>query len=101
MMLYRNTKVKVCSPDRDTDCFGIFAGVLQGDTLALYLFMICLGYVFQTLIDLIKENSFMLKKKARSRQYHVEITTDTDDAVDLSLLINTPAQVESLLHSLE
>ena len=32
MMLYRNTKVKDCSPDRDTEYFDIVAGVLQGDT---------------------------------------------------------------------
>ena len=42
MMLYKNTKVKVCSPYRDTDYFDIVAGVLQGDTLALYLFVISL-----------------------------------------------------------
>ena len=34
MMPYRNTKVKVRSPDRQTDYFDIVAGVLQGDTLA-------------------------------------------------------------------
>ncbi len=44
MMLYRNTKVKVRSPDDDTDYFNIVAGVLQGDTLAPYLFIICLDY---------------------------------------------------------
>ena len=33
MMVYTNTKVKVCSPDGDTDFFDIVAGVLQGDTL--------------------------------------------------------------------
>ena len=32
MMLYRNTKVEVRSPDGDTDYFDIVAGVLQGDT---------------------------------------------------------------------
>ena len=32
MMLYRNTKVKVRSPDVDTDDFDIVAGVLQGST---------------------------------------------------------------------
>ena len=32
MMLYKNTKVKVRSPDRDTDYFDIVAGVLQEDT---------------------------------------------------------------------
>ena len=34
MMQKRNTKVKVRSPDGDTDYFDIVAGVLQGDTLA-------------------------------------------------------------------
>ena len=42
MMLYRNTKVKAPSPDGDTDYFDIVAGVLQGDTLAPYLCIICL-----------------------------------------------------------
>ena len=31
MILYRNTKVKVCSLDGDTNCFNIVAGVMQGD----------------------------------------------------------------------
>ena len=31
-ILYRNTKVKVRSPDGDTEYFDIVAGVLQGDT---------------------------------------------------------------------
>ena len=38
IILYRNTKVKVHSPDGDTDYFDIVAQVLQGDTLAPYLF---------------------------------------------------------------
>ena len=37
-ILYRNTKVKVRSPDGDTEYFDIVAGVLQGDTLAPYLY---------------------------------------------------------------
>ena len=40
-ILYRNTKVKVGSPDGDTEYFDIVAGVLQGGTLAPYLFIIC------------------------------------------------------------
>ena len=51
MMLYRNTKVKVCSSDGDTDYFDIVAGVLQEDTLAPYLFIICLYYMLRTSID--------------------------------------------------
>ena len=37
MMLYKNTKVKVRLPDRDTGFFDIDASVLQGDTLVQYL----------------------------------------------------------------
>ena len=45
MILYKNyAKVKVRSPDRDTDFFDIVAGVLPGDKLAPYLFIICLDY---------------------------------------------------------
>ena len=66
-MLYRNTKVKVRSPDGDTDYFDIVAGVMQGDTLALYLFIICLDYVLRTSIDKITENDFKLSKE-RSRR---------------------------------
>ena len=57
-ILYRNTKVKVRSPDGDTEYFDIVAGVLQGDTLAPYLFIICLDYVLRTSIDKIKENAY-------------------------------------------
>ena len=64
MILYRNTKVKVRSPDGDTDYFDIIAGVLQGDTLGPYLFIICQDYVLRTPIDKIKENCFKLTKEA-------------------------------------
>ena len=47
MMLYRNNKVKVCSTDGDTDYFDIVVGVLQGDTLAPYLFIICQAYMLR------------------------------------------------------
>ena len=50
----------------ETQYFDIVAGVLQGDMLAPYLFIICLDYVLRTLIDKIRENGFELTKK-RSR----------------------------------
>ena len=67
MMIYKNMKVKVHSPDRNADFFDIVADVLQGDTLAPYLFIICLDFVLRTSIDLMKENRFTLEK-ARSKQ---------------------------------
>ena len=62
MMLHKNTKVKVSSSDGDTDYFDIVAGMLQGDTLAPYLFIICLDYVLITSIDM-KDDGFKLTKE--------------------------------------
>ena len=92
--------MKVRSPDGDTKYFDIVAGVLQGDTLAPYLFIICLDYVLRTSIDKIRENGFELTKK-RSRRYPAKTITDADYADDIALLANTPNQAETLLHSLE
>ena len=99
-ILYRNTKVKVRSPDGDTEYFDIVAGVLQGDTLAPYLFIICLDYVFKTSIDKIRENGFELTKKRR-RRYPAKTITDADYANNIAILANTPDQAETLLHRLE
>ena len=69
MMLYRNAKVKVC--------FDIVAGVLQGDSLAPYLFIICLDYGLRTSIDKMKENGFKLTKE-KNRKYPRQTFTDAD-----------------------
>ena len=95
MMPYKNTKVKV----RSLDYFNIYAGMLQGDTLALYLFIICLNHVLTTSFDILKDNGFKLANERR--RYPVQIITDEDYADDIALLANTPAQAETLLHSLE
>ena len=78
-------------PDGDTEYFDIVAGVLQGDTLAPYLFIICLDYVLRTSIDKIRENGFELTKKRR-RRYTAKTITDTDYADDIAILANTPNQ---------
>ena len=72
MMLYSNTKAKFLSPDGDTDFFDV--GILQGGTLAPYLFIICLDYVLRTSIDLIKENGFTLKKKKKGKEQTISRT---------------------------
>ena len=100
MLLYENTKVKVRSPDGDTDYFVIVAGVLQGYKLALYLFIICLDYVLRTSIDLMKENGLKLAKE-RSRRYLAQTITDADYADDIALPANSPTQAEFHRNSLE
>ena len=91
MMLYKNTKVKVHFLDGDTDYF---------NTLAPYLFIICLDYVLRTSIDIMKVNSFKPAKE-RSRRYPAQTITDMDYADDKALRANKPTQAETLLHRLE
>ena len=51
----KNTKSMVCSHNSDTDTFDMVTGVLQGDSIAPYFFIICLDYVFPASKDLIKK----------------------------------------------
>ena len=68
MMLYRNTRSMVRSPDGDTTFFGITTGFLQGDTLAPFLFIVCLDYILKTSIYISTELGFTLTQR-RSRRY--------------------------------
>ena len=78
-----------------------YAPVLyQRETLASYLFIICLDYMLRTSIDKIRENGFKLTKKRR-RRYPPKTITDADYAHDIAILANTPNQAETLLRSLE
>ena len=95
MMLYRNTKVNT-----DTDYFDTVAGVLQGNTLASYLFIICLDNVLRTSIDKIKENGLKLTKE-RSRRYPAKTFTHANYADEKALLANSTARDKTQQHNLE
>ena len=69
MMPYKNTKADVRLRDSDNDLFHIVAGLLQGDTLALFLFI--------TFIDLMKENH-STRRKARSERYPAKTIIEAD-----------------------
>ena len=73
MMLYKNMKDTV----GDTDYFNIVTGVLQGETLAPYLFIICLDHVLRMSIDLMKEKDFKLAKERSRRCPAWTITANT------------------------
>ena len=73
ILFYKDTKAMACSFDGNTDFFDLVAGVLQGDTLAHFQFIICLDYVLQISIDLMEETGFTLKKGKKQishRNYH-------------------------------
>ena len=98
--LYENTKA-VISPDGDTEYFDIKAGVLQGDTLAPYLFTIVLDFVLrQTYEHKEEELGFTLYRRRSTR--HPSITvTDLDFADDLALISEEIYQAQMVLKRLE
>ena len=100
MMLYTSTKSMVRSPDGDTEFFEILAGVLQGDTLAPFLFILCLDYALRSSADKNETLGFILNP-ARSSRYPATRITDIDYADDLALTSNTILEANELLHSLE
>ena len=100
MILYRDTKAMVRSPDGDTEYFVINAGVLKGDTMAQLLFIIILDYVLRTYID---ENKYicLTLSKQRSRRYTAIEITNADYADDLVIFSDSSRNAEKLLNFLE
>ena len=61
IILYKTKEEMVRSFNRSSDFFDIVVGILQGDTLASYTFIVFLDYELRSSIDLIKENMFHVK----------------------------------------
>ena len=99
--MYENTRAKVISPDGETEMFEIKAGVLQGDTLAPYLFAIVLDYVMRkTFAGRENELGFTLHRQ-RSRRTPAVTVSDLDFADDLALLNEEMEQAQEVLTRLE
>ena len=90
----------IFSPNGNTDFLDIVAGVLQGDSLVLFLFIIFQDYELWGSVDIMKKKGFIFKK-TRSKWYLVKTMTNADYVDDPILLRNAPTQAKSLLHSLE
>ena len=89
IMLYKNMKIKVCTPDGKTDFFDTVVGVLQGNTLA----PISVHNLPRLhALNVNDKRKWLYTKKASYRNYYAD---------DIVLLANTPIQAESLPHSLE
>ena len=98
---YSETWAKVRTPDGDTQPFQILAGVLQGDTLAPFLFIIALDYALRCAIDGREEElGFTLAKRA-SRRVPARMLTDLDFADDISLLSDNAEKACRLLCEVE
>ena len=98
--VYTNTKALVISPDGETDYFEILAGVLQGDTLAPFLFVLVLDYVLRISIDKMNEKGLQIRPR-NGRRHPAQHLTDLGYADDLALISSLVNDAQSLLHSLE
>lgn len=99
--LYESTRAKVLSPDGETDYFEIIAGVLQGDTLAPYLFVITIDFIMRNAIgNKAEELGFTVHPK-KSRRIPAVVVTDLDFADDIALLSNDIEQAKKLLSLVE
>ena len=100
-LCYGNLNEKVVSPDGDTDLFSIQAGVMQGDTLAPFLFVIALDYALtQAIAGREEELGFTLSPR-KSKRIPATSICDLDFADDIVLLCNQVEQAAKLAHTVE
>ena len=97
-LLYMSSFSRVQTIDGLTDFFKTLIGVLQGDTLAPFLFIIVLDYVLRSCMCF--DNGLTITPRQSRRLPGVKVT-DLDFADDLALLSDTIQQAEKLLHDLE
>ena len=100
-LCYQNLSAKVVSPDGDTDIFKIHAGVMQGDTLAPFLFVTVLDFALRRAIKGKEEELGLTIKKRQSSRVGASKLCDLDFADDIVLMSDTVQQAQQLLLNVE
>ena len=85
---------------KKTEFFDFLAGVLQGDTLAPYLFIIALEYTMRQ-ADGNESNLGFTLDRSRSRRHPAKVICDTDFSNDIAILPNTLKQAQLLSSRVE
>ena len=100
-IMYEYTTTKVITPDGETETFNILAGVLQGDKLAPYCFVIVIDYVMRTALQG-RENKlgFQLRKRKSKRVPPITVTY-MDFADDISLVSEGIKEAQEMLTRVE
>ena len=98
---YASTRDKVYSHDGVTEEFDIVKGVLQGDTLSPYLFVIILDYALRKAIKGREEELGFTIVPRRIRRVHPIVLTDLDCADDIALISDYVRQASELLQRVE
>ena len=99
--MHAGTRAKVVTPDGDSEEFDILAGVMQGDTLAPFLFVIILDHALRKAINGREQDLGFTLTPRRSRRHPAVVLTDLDYADDISLLSNDMVQAQELLSKVE
>ena len=99
-IMYDNQTTFVLTPDGPTDFFTTTSGILQGDTLAPYLFIIVVDYILRQSLDKSYTKGLTITQR-RSSRHKSQHLTDLDYADDLALLSDLISDAQELLHSLE
>ena len=99
-VLYTDTSSTISTSDGETEPFSTLAGILQGDTLAPFLFIIVVDYVMRMSVDTINDKGFQIEPR-KSTRHPAKFLTDTDFADDIALISKSLENAEALLQSLE
>ena len=99
-VLYTDTASTLLTPDGETEPFSILSGILQGDTLAPFLFIIVVDYILRMSVDKIHTKGYELEPRQGSR-HPAKYLTDADFADDIALISQSLANAQDLLQSLE
>ena len=99
--MYTSTMAKVITPDGETEQFEITGGVLQGDTLAPFLFIIVLDYALRKAMGDREEDLGFTITPRKSRRHPKEVLADLDFADDISLISDAVAEAQELLTRVE
>jgi len=98
MSLYTDTTACVRTSSGCTDEFGTTSGVLQGDTLAPYLFVIVMDYIMR--ISLTAEDGYTVRRRMSARHAAVRIPA-LAYADDAALLSDNGESAQRQLHRFE
>ena len=98
LALYRDTSAAVLTSDGQTEAFNTSSGVLQGDTLAPFLFILLLDWVLHVAVP-DEGNGFLLARRVgrRSPEQSVSVLGYADD---LALVSSTTAGAQAMFSSL-
>ena len=97
-VMYKNTSALVVIPESNNDIFQMGSGVLKGDSLAPFLFIICLDYTLST--SMFSSNGLNLKRR-ESRKVPPKKLAELAFANDIALMKDMINKDRSLLQKIE